>query len=747
MSKAVRLGAWLGLMFTLGIAAAVRLDWAAPVQTDLLALLPADPQKPLVDQALSRNRDDFSRQMLILISGPADAGVRTAGQQVIKTLRRHGLTSAPQVSGEPLLNLYLAHRYALLPPAQSKTLTPARLAAETAANLGSPGSLLFAPAQDPGGDLARFVGALPQPYPRFTPDGGMYVRHRAGRTDVLLQLTLDQSGFSEAGPEHVAHGVAAARAQLRKQCGKCALIATGAPLFAAAAQAEGRREVGLLSGLSLLLIALLLIAVFHHVRPLLLASLCLVSSVFAATALVTLVFGSVHLMTLVCGTTLLGISIDYALHYLSQLRFGRSTDSLEAMAVIRPDLQLALTTSVLGFTFLFGAGFPALTQIALFSGGGLLVAYLTVELIFPGLSRQATVPESPSRLSRIALPGVWRWLLPLLLLLAALPGLRRLQISDDIRELQNFPPQLLHHDQQLRARIGRPAAPGFFLVTATVLDTAIERETQLRETVPGLLGLSRFVPPTNAQEASLKAWQATLSDIAKLTHAFEGYGLPASLARRVHAAWADADRSPLKVQMLLDKQPDLRRFILKSDGQTALITVPHNGKLTVAQLRSLAKRAHDTRFIAPLDKLADTFGQIRQRAILWVGIGYLLSAVLLWRRYRLAGAARVMLPPVLAVTVALGLLGWVGIAVNVFVVMALVLVLGIGIDYAIFLRGIHGREAATRIAVLLSAATTTSAFGLLALSRIPALHAFGLTIFTGIVVAFLAAPLAGERRA
>ena len=65
-------------------------------------------------------------------------------------------------------------------------------------------------------------------------------------------------------------------------------------------------------------------------------------------------------------------------------------------------------------------------------------------------------------------------------------------------------------------------------------------------------------------------------------------------------------------------------------------------------------------------------------------------------------------------------------------VLALLLLLGVGVDYGIFLqeRPIQGDPVAW-LAVVLSALSTLLSFGLLGLSKTPALQAFGLTMLVG----------------
>ncbi|MCW8225660.1 hypothetical protein D8B32_23220, partial [Verminephrobacter eiseniae] len=70
------------------------------------------------------------------------------------------------------------------------------------------------------------------------------------------------------------------------------------------------------------------------------------------------------------------------------------------------------------------------------------------------------------------------------------------------------------------------------------------------------------------------------------------------------------------------------------------------------------------------------------------------------------------------------------------------LLLGMGVDYGIFLLEHQAKEQGHAwLAVLLGALSTGLSFGLLALSSTPALHAFGLTLLLGLALVCLLAPL------
>ena len=109
------------------------------------------------------------------------------------------------------------------------------------------------------------------------------------------------------------------------------------------------------------------------------------------------------------------------------------------------------------------------------------------------------------------------------------------------------------------------------------------------------------------------------------------------------------------------------------------------------------------------------------------------------------GGVRVVMPVVLAVAIALAAFGYAGVPLTLFNWLALMLVLGVGVNYAVFLREGCAREGADLGAVwtgvALSAATTLLSFGLLAMSAMPVLKNFGATLALGIAVSVLLAPI------
>ncbi|TOE88711.1 hypothetical protein CGJ35_26930, partial [Vibrio parahaemolyticus] len=89
---------------------------------------------------------------------------------------------------------------------------------------------------------------------------------------------------------------------------------------------------------------------FRSVMPLSLALLSITIGLLVALSVTTWIFGKVHLFSLVFGASLIGVSIDYAFHYLTErLAAGNEWDSEQGLKHIFIAITLGLITSLIGY--------------------------------------------------------------------------------------------------------------------------------------------------------------------------------------------------------------------------------------------------------------------------------------------------------------------------------------------------------------------------------------------------------------
>jgi predicted exporter len=168
-----------------------------------------------------------------------------------------------------------------------------------------------------------------------------------------------------------------------------------------------------------------------------------------------------------------------------------------------------------------------------------------------------------------------------------------------------------------------------------------------------------------------------------------------------------------------------------------------------AAIPTLGRAAEGLPGVQWVDKVGDISSVLgRYRADMgWVVLGaYLVVFLVLFPRYR-GRTWRVLAPTATSSLLTLAMLGFAGQSLQLFHVLALMLLLGVGVDYGIFMQETMQEERersdagdAAWLAVGLSAASTILSFGLLGLSGTPALQAFGLTMLAGTALVWLGAP-------
>ena len=202
---------------------------------------------------------------------------------------------------------------------------------------------------------------------------------------------------------------------------------------------------------------------------------------------------------------------------------------------------------------------------------------------------------------------------------------------------------------------------------------------------------------------------------------------------------------PLDVAQLLKLAPDSPLHGLwlgeVAPGRYASIVllsgIERQGQLTV--LARLGTTLEGVQWVDRVAQMSSLLKRYRE-AMSWLLVGgFVLVGLLLYARFR-NQAWRAWMPTLLSTLITLAALRLLGEPLQLFHVLALFIVLGIGVDYGIFLVE-HQSDGAAWLSVVLGAASTWLSFGLLAASGTPALHAFGLTMALGIGSVALLSPL------
>ena len=763
--------------------------FAPPLQTNLLALLPKTEADPVAEQALDALANTMGERALYLVSSEDAAMAKAAARRLARSLSEHGAfrnvtAQLPPFDATQVARFYLPYRFELLSAddraalnAGSETLPD--LAAQ---RLLDPVRTGFAAdlADDPFGWLSRWLGALPLGSSNLGVEDGMIVARHGKTISVLVVATLPGSAYETSVQLAVRQATADADSLITREYPAVRIARTGAVFYADAARAASERDVHRIGLWSAGGIALLMLWIFRSPRLIALGFLSTAIGIGCALAVTMAWFGQLHLLTLVFGASLIGEAVDYSIQYfVLYLSAGPRWEARRGLRQVYPALLMALATSLLGYAILAWAPFPALKQIACFAMVGIFMAFASVISLLP-----AMLERGPRRTPTFLFEGAARLLsgwqalfagrragyAAVLICLVAAPGWLRLQSDDDIHMLVQRDPALVSQERIVRQATGIDDSARFFVVKGATPEAVLQRCEALGDRLDasvggGLLGgwrsISQFVPSAQRQAADRALASRALHSADAVHMALVGAGFREQVAQRYIDAWTSEASTPLTLGAWLAQpwsQPYRHLWLgeIRTNAavpaaesgapEYAAIVVPLDVRpVRLLEVAALARSVPGVAFVDKAASVSRLFGAYRIDSALWLGSALILVLVLLVCRYGVRGGIRVLMPVALAIALALAAFGYAGVPLTLFNWLALMLVLGVGVNYAVFLREGCAREKADLGAVwtgvVLSAATTLLSFGLLAMSSMPVLKTFGATLALGVAVSALLAPI------
>ena len=757
--RALLVAAWCAVF----VAVAVQLLTGLRVESDLGAFM---PRARTVAQAMLLNEIEAgpaSRVWLLVISAETPSLLGPMNQRLAAELEASGQFKSVY-SGQTALDdetqqILFRYRYLLDPDGGTTRFSVSALRGSLEAgleNLLSPVSpfekqLLTA---DPTGSLRRIIETLRPPNQDPRSRDGARGPVDESQTFLLAESVAD--GTDLAAQERVAAVIETAFTAISTDS-DAALVVTGPPVFAVAAKARIEREALTLSVGSAVVVISILLLVFGSVSSVLLISVPLAGAMLIATAVTTLIWGSIHGISLAFGATLLGVALDYPVHLIGHARPGERL--AQSVPRVWPTLRLGVLTTVLGFTAMLTADFAGIQQLAVFSISGLLSAalltrYLLVPMVVVPIRRAPRlrgVADAVGRSLAIA------WWLPPVIIIAALALVWQeptAVFASRIGALSPVPPNLVAQDRSTRASMGL-GDPGYaLLVRGATVETMLRRQEALRpilqqatddELLRGY-DMAALVLPSAARQRTRRNQlpdEETLR--ARIDQAREGLPYRPDAFRAFEDAVAITKQLPALNEsaftgtLLGTRLESLIRR--EADAVVGIVSLMGLSRHEAFEQRLRDVNRDGVLFIDIQGSTSDLVNGYRDDILVRSALALLFIAAVLAVALRDRGRwVRVLLPVLGSVLTAVAFPVLLGQSLNLFHLVSLLLVVGIGLDYALFFsrRSADALELqATRHSIFVCALSSVTVFAVLSLSQIPVLSSIGVTVATGAVSAFL----------
>lgn len=754
------------------------------VSADITAFLPTSEDRTLGEFSRAVSRGPLSRTMVLVLKARDEVGAVKASRRFERALREHP-DVGPQlesIEGGPpagfernLWDLYQPRRFGFM----ADNPEAARELASDEALQSAAERLKRRLLHPDSSAIARLAPSdpllvIPGLFRRLQDAAGRELRVVDGRfltqegPEAVLFLTTRASAFDSGVQAPLLEGIESAFDALRLSIPELtSLLQSGINRFAVRSEQSIRTDIQRITVFSCLGLGLLLWVLFRGYRLVGLAALAVSLGILAGCALVLALYGRIHGITLAFGASLIGVCVDYVIHFYCHQAVAPSAEGPYAtLRGIWPALATGAATTMAGFAALSASSFPGLREVGVFSLAGVFVALLGTRLIVPSLVA-SDAREVPFRTWLVdALGRGYAWLrahravpgiVVVLSAFVGLAGMSRAHWNEDFTNLNRLDPELFEEDAAVRAKVMRLEQMRFVVALGEDDEAALQvndavavalAEAQAAGELEGYQSLGALLPSARKQLDTARAFRdapdlskrvaRALSEAGFEPSAFEPFQKDLASPLPPALSFEDLHSSPLA--SLVGK------FRIELDGQIGWMSFLHE----VHDLEALERRLAAVPGASLIDQArmmrrANRSYQTRTAELISLGlVGVLLILGVRYRNLRKLFAA--FFPSLLAAAVTVAILTFAGLGLDLVSLTALLVVVSVGVDYGVFLVDADSAGDTERSAALLSivvaCASTVLGFGLLSLSSYPALHVIGLTAVIGVVASFLLAPAA-----
>ncbi len=730
--------------------------WRNPrFDNDILALLSGSGHDRAALQIGQQISDAGSRQVFVLVgAGTPEQALRAAQSYRDEIARNSYLRETNRLERwfDDAQRFYMPYRNRMLTDVQRENLQQADPATQIEKSLAGLYGLM-------GG--ARLTDWQRDPLGLWTGWWQGRVRDLHASIDASGTLQADGkywqalryetvgSAFSLDGVAHLQDALDSADAAARAQVPDIQILHAGVPLHAEAAAVRANQEMDVIGFGSLAAVLLFAWLVFRSITPMLVVGLSLVIGVTAALSVTVLIFGKIHVLTLVFGASLVGVAEDYGIHWFTSRQGKPASARWSILWHLLPSLLLALGTTVLAYLAMGVAPLQGLRQMALFSAVGLTAAFLTILCWAPWLDRgelrqtrfATWVGRTEKSWPVVRKSRAWMATFGVVTLLTV-GGIWNLKSHDDLRGLQSSPASLVAQQRKISDLLGLPSPAQFYLVRGASAEDVLRQEEQLtaqlrimrdRNYITGYRAITDWLPSEQMQTrnaALVDALEAAVvKGVADQTgedlSPFQFSATPISLDDFLH----DPVSVPFRALWSGNAQAGFSSVVMLT-GIPSFSVLP--------ELAAVAGQVPGVRWVDMVSDISGMLGHYRQIMTWLLVAGYIaVFAVLYWRLRNQAWLA--IMPTAIGSLLTVAILGWMGVPFQLFNVLALLLILGMGSDFGIILTEHQGDDSAW-VAICVGGASTWLSFGLLFLSATPALSVFGLTMLLGIGLTWVISP-------
>ena len=609
----------------------------------------------------------------------------------------------------------------------------------------------------------------------FEMDDGYIFTH--GQRYALVMMTSPYGAMETAGNSLLVHFVDSISKQTMQAFPNINVAITGSPVIAVGNANQIRKDSYWAISIAVTFIVLLLIFSFRKAKNILLIGIAILFGWLFAMGFTAVLRSDVSLIVLGIGSIIIGIAVNYPLHFVAHIDHGGSVR--EVLKEMIPPLLIGNITTVGAFASLIPLDAPALRDLGLFAVFMLLGTILFVLIFLPHFVKQRAVSGeehlSFGKISSFS-PNRYRWMLWIVVILTLLFGYFSLNTSFDanMHNVNYMTPEQKTLLSELSTSFGVNDTSSIYIATeGESWDEALkEREKiaplleQLKHSgsIKQYSDVSSFICSMDEQQRRIDMWNQFWNKYRKQAILFLNQYAPkfgfSEDAFDGFVGIIENEYKPCPIDHFEPiKTAILNNSFSESTGKFTVVDVIDASQCNVEQIESTLNDAIKAKgyafdFVgmnsAVARSLSDNFNYIGFACgfivflFLWISFGRIELALLAF------------LPMAMGWIWILGIMYLLGIQFNIVNVILATFIFGQGDDYTIFITdGLINEFAyhkkllkSYKNSIIISALILFIGMGALIVAKHPALHSLAevtiVGMFTVVLMAWIVPPLIFE---
>ncbi len=533
--------------------------------------------------------------------------------------------------------------------------------------------------------------------------------------------------------------------------------AFGAQLVAAGNAIQMRADTMLTLSMTIVLLVILFLYFFRNMFAPLQIMIPVIFGGLFGMAMMYLVKGSVSLIALGASSVILGIAVNYSLHFMSHLKHAQNKE--ETIRALTQPMTIGSFTTISAFLSLTFVHTPVLQELGLFAAFNLIGSSFCTLVFLPHFVKERSAPLPPNLIDKISLlnPNQNKWVVMGIAAITLVMAffMNQVRFNEDMMTMNYMSASLKASQDIINERNAESLNSIFSVSEGTDWNTALQYSADAKKQLSdfkekGLikkyLSINDFLLTPAEQSEKIARWNNFWTR-DKQEHCLQHLNtIGAKLGYNGSAFTTFADMINTTYQSTGDEYNTVfkelfKDLIIESKGKVKLLTLikasQQNRKRLFAEFQE-----NDHTFLADKQLITTQFVSfIRDDFYTILALTSLIVFFTILLTYgRIEIALISFIPMVITWICILGLMALLHVEFNIINIIISTLIFGLGDDYSIFITdGLiekykYGTNKidSVKTSIFLSAITTVIGLGILIFAKHPALRSIALVSVIGI---------------